>query len=297
VNSEIDGYTLPQYLPTPIPISLITGAFGIGFGMNTVIPAFTPKSLLNAYLHDDPSLLRVPYDLLIDYKNSEFDKLWTVGEGNIIYSLKVEQGYSLDGSSWGTIISGDPDLFRPVITEALAEMIDAGKVRLRDESSTVNRLFIGREKRVSVVSDEWVFEQCRLGAIRSLNYRINVAHGDLVGKIGIRDWMDITYKNYIKILNEYISSQIKSYEWKLTLLKYADQVMDSFQKSGMTYTNDQIASELGIDIDIVADIMKSSLSSWRRMDKDAKRIKYEAELKHWRAQKPENIVIDLVNKL
>ena len=123
----------------------------------------------------------------------------------------------------------------------------------------------------------------------------NVA-GD-VGRIGIKKWMDITYKNYIRILGEFITAMITNTEWKLTLLKYADQVMDSFQKSGLTYSNDQIAKELGIDPEIVADIMKSSLSSWRRMDKDAKKKKYESELKHWKSQVPENIVVDLVNKL
>lgn len=298
IDSEIDGYKLPEYLPTPIPICLITGTFGIGFGMNTTMPSFTPKSLLDAYLNDDPKRLKMPYDLWIDYKLSEFDKLWEEGYGNIICSLKVEQGYSLDGTSWGTIISGDPDLFRPTITDALNEMIDAGKVRMRDESGPLGpRLFIGREKRVSVISDDWVYEQCKLGSIKSINFRINVAHGDKVGRIGIKKWMDITYKNYIRILGEFITAMITNTEWKLTLLKYADQVMDSFQKSGLTYSNDQIAKELGIDPEIVADIMKSSLSSWRRMDKDAKKKKYESELKHWKSQVPENIVVDLVNKL
>lgn len=298
VDSELDGYTLPEYLPTPIPISLITGTFGIGFGMNVTMPAFTPKSLLEAYLKDDPKLLRMPYDLWVDYTLSEFDKLWLDGSGNIICSLKVEQGYSLDGTSWGTIISGDPDLFKPTITDALAEMIDAGKVRLRDESGPLGpRLFIGREKRVSIITDDWIYEQCKIGSIKSLNFRINVAEGDKVGRIGIKDWIDITYKNYIRILREFLKSEVEKYEWKLTLLKYSDQVMDTFQKSNLTYSNDEIATKLGIDVTIVSDIMKLSLASWRRMDKDAKKLKYEEQLAHWKSQVPEKIVIDLVHKL
>lgn len=298
VESEIAGYTLPEYLPTPLPIALLTGTFGIGFGMNTSMPAFTPKSLLNAYLHDDPSLLKLPYKLLIDHENSEFDKLWTEGSGNIIMAFSVKQGYSLDGVTYGTVITGDPDIFRPTITEELSDMIDQGKALMRDESGPEgNRLFIAREKRVSVISDDWIYEQCKLGAIKSINYRINVAHEGKVGAIGIKDWVHITYTNYLKIMKCYFDDHIKDIEWKLLLLKYADQVMDEFQKSNLTAANSDMASTLGIDEEIVADIMKSSLSSWRRMDKEKREKDLNDKLKYWKSLVPENVVIDLINKL
>lgn len=298
VDSEIDGYKTPLYLPTPLPLSLITGTFGIGFGMNVVMPAFTPKSLLDAYLHNDPSRLRVPYDLLVDYKLSELDKLWTEGQGNIIYSLKVEKGYSLDGESYGTIITGDPSLFKPTLPEDLIEMIESGRVRMRDESGPSGpRLFIGREKRVTVVTDEWIHERCKMACIKSINYRINIADGDKAGRIGIRDWIDVTYKNYVQITKTRIHDEIEKIKWKLTLIQYADQVMDAFQKSGLTASNSDLAKSLKIDEEIVADIMKSSLASWRRMDKDKRVAKLTTDLNYWETQVPETTILNLINNL
>lgn len=302
VDSEIDKYQLPEYLPTPIPLALIMSAFGIGFGMNTDIPNFTIKSLMDAYLHDDYKRLRLNCDWIVDYKLSEFKQLWEEGNGNIYASFRVEQGYSLDGTTYGTIISGTPTkTYKPgkLIPEEVQELINQGKIIKRDESSkgNGNRLFLARAKRVSVINDDWIYDRIRRSMIKSFNYRLNVAHDGKVGMIGIRDWIHVTYTNYIKILKEYLKSNIKSIEWKLTLLEYADKVMDEFQKSGMKHGPDEIARILKIDRDIVSDIMKQSLNSWRRLDKDAKKKKLEAELIEWKAKVPEDIVLDLVNKL
>lgn len=301
-DSEIDGFTLPEYLPTPIPMALVTCAFGIGFGMNTDIPAFTIKSLVDAYIHDDYTRLRLNCDWLIDYKLSEFKSLWEEGTGNIYASFKVEQGYSLDGTTYGTIITGQPTkTYKPgkLLSDELMEYIAQGKVIKRDESSkgNGNRLFIARAKRVSVITDDWIYDNVRMSMVKAFNYRIMVAHDGKVGRISIKDWIDVTYKNYINILKDYITSNIGSIEWKLTLLKYADEVMEEFQKSGMKSGSDEISKALGINKDIVVDIMKQSLNSWRRVDKDSKSKKLNEELTYWKTIDPNKYVLDLLDKL
>lgn len=302
VDSEIDGFRLPEYLPTPIPLALITSAFGIGFGMNTDIPNFTIKSLVDAYIHDDYSRLRLNCDWNIDYKLSEFKRLWEEGQGNIYASFKVEQGYSLDGTTYGTIITGTPTkTYKPgkLLPDEVVELINQGKIIKRDESSkgNGNRLFLARAKRVSVIDDDWIYDRVRVAMIKSFNYRLNVADGVNVGLISIKDWIDKTYKNYINILKTYISSNIDNINWKLTLIKYADEVMDLFQKSGMKDGPDEISAKLGIDHEIVADIMNQSLLYWRRLDKD-KRVKdLNEKLNYWNKLDPNKYVLDLLAKL
>lgn len=301
-DSEIDKFQLPEYLPTPIPMALITCAFGIGFGMNTDIPAFTIKSLVDAYIHDDYKRLRLNCDWLIDYKLSEFKSLWEEGYGSIYASFKVEQGYSLDGTTYGTIITGSPTkTYKPgkLLPDEINEYIAQGKIIKRDESSkgNGNRLFIARAKRVSVITDEWIYEKIRMAMVKAFNYRIMVAHGDIVGRISIKEWIDVTYKNYIKILKTFIQSNIDSINWKLTLIQYADDVMNEFQKSGMKMGSDEIAGILKIDKEIVSDIMKMSLNSWRRMDKEEKVNKLTAELNYWQTLDPDKYVLDLLSKL
>lgn len=298
IDAEIDGYTLPSYLPTPIPISLITGAFGIGFGMNMNMPAFTPASLYDAYIHDDYKRLRVPFDINVDYKNSDLKQLWEEGSGNIIYQFKVKEGYSLDGVTWGTIIEGDPSVFQIPIDKELAEMIDAGKVIMRDESGPAGqRLFIARGKRISVVSDDWVFQECLARSFKSINYRINVAFGDKVGRVSIREWIRITMHNYLELFHKYIEDKVTRVEWAMKLLDNADIVMEVFQKSELSATDEEISKTTGIDLDIVKDIMKSSLSSWRRLDKTKKYSKLEEDLKYWKSVDPKKHTEQLIYNL
>jgi DNA gyrase/topoisomerase IV subunit A len=301
-DSEIDGFQLPKYLPTPIPLSLMTAAFGIGFGINTEIPQFTIKSLVDAYIHNDYKRLRLNCDWKIDYKLSEFKQIWEEGYGNIYASFNVEQGYSLDGVTYGTIITGMPTkTYKPgkLLPDEINDLISQGKIIKRDESSkgNGNRLFLARAKRVSIITDDWIYEKVRVAMVKAFNYRINVSDDDHVGMISIKEWIDVTFNNYLNILRTFIDSNIKNINWKLTLLQYADDVMNEFQKSGMKSGAEEISKAINVDLEIVKDIMKQSLNSWRRMDKDEKVKKLNGELDYWKKLDPKTYVLELLDKL
>ena len=79
----------PEYIPTPIPLSLLFGGLGIGFGANMRIPAFTIKSIYNALIKDDPELLEAPFGLKLIKDKSQLKELWDTGLGRLTYQYQV----------------------------------------------------------------------------------------------------------------------------------------------------------------------------------------------------------------
>ena len=63
----------PEYLPLPLPLCLfLSGGIvsGLGIGISTVYPNFSPKSLYAAYINNNPMLLEPNVDLELDKKKS-----------------------------------------------------------------------------------------------------------------------------------------------------------------------------------------------------------------------------------
>jgi hypothetical protein len=302
IEGEVTDVWEPSYIPTPIPLSLVFGASGIGIGINTLIPSFSPTSILEAYLKDDPYLLKPGYDLEFDEDLCEFERLWKTGKGRIIYKYHVEYGWS--GGNDGVYVWGDTQLFSPDWS-LIEEWRSQGLLFIRDETTNGKpKIFIGRNKGVRKISTEDIYNECikctssyyALQEIRT-RYRIGIHDNKKAIYIGLRDWIDITYKNYLNLIELYKSTNIEKLNFDIDVYTYLKQVAEILINTEKDITNQQIADQLGISIDIVNAITKKSISTLKRTDTESKINSIKNKKYEYDSIKPKEFVKSIVLKM
>lgn len=287
--------TEPCYLPTPIPICLTFGLIGIGHGAFTRIPIFTATSLYEAYMADDPSLLKAPYGLEIDYECSDLEELWKTGKGRVTYQYKVYPGTSDDGSK-GAYIEGIPEYFVPDVG-AFEEYRASNKVFINDESDkTCSRLFIGKNKNIRVISQDEIYELAWGASRYSKVYQLNVSFGDYVCIIPLREWLDLTYKNYLTLTNNYKENNIAKLQKEEKVFTWARKVADTFLKD-TEKSNSDIANELQIEEEIVSAVLRRSIGSLRKTDFEPKLNAVRKQIEEFSGLVPEKYTEDIIMKL
>jgi len=268
------------FIPTPVPIGLSIGYLGIGLGTGCKIPAFTQKSILDAYIHDDPWRLESRFGLKIEHK-SELDELWTKGRGRIYFSLKRywdDYKYYIEGHKGPLNIN----------YSKIMAWRDQGRIDFDDE--TANRLpKIGFYKmpRVQWPSESEIEEEINRITSGSVTYLVRVVKDNQVIDIGLRDWIEFTYRNYRNLLVSKIKDQIEDLEEDIIFYrnfrKIADKIINCPDKEYK-----EIAKELGIHEKFVEKASTRTIGTLRRYDPSGKvneceqRIK---ELKHFDADK------------
>lgn len=261
----------PEYLPTPIPFSLTTGSSGIGIGVNQRMPAFSYKSLFNAYINNDPNLLEAPKGLIIDKEDSELERLWLTGEGRIRYRYNVEFHKSDDAH--GVMIHGSSLLFLPNM-DWIDELIEDGLIFGRKESSEgVQRYFVARHKGIRKVSDDELFDICYKAASIKQFYSLNVTDGSHFFKIPLYKWIDRTYNNYVKLLGDYKQSNISKLEYDIKVLEILPETVnllltkyDNYDEDSEELTvEESIAKDLKVDVELIKSVMKKTISTLKRL--------------------------------
>lgn len=267
--------TEPCYLPTPIPMCLTFGLLGIGHGVLTRIPCFTPASIFDAFLNDDPSLLKAPYGMHIDYENSELDKLWRTGVGRVTYSFNVYQGRSDDGTK-GTYIEGKAEYFVPDIG-AFDEWKANNKLFINDESDkNGSRIFIGKNPNIRMISLDEIYELAWGAARYSKVYRLNVAFDDYVCLIPLKEWIKLSYDNYLNLIEDFKATNLEKLRKEEIVYLNAKSVAETFLKD-TERSNEEIANILGIEEWVVSTVLRRSIGSLRKTD-------FEPKLKQVRDQ-------------
>lgn len=275
MEGEVEGVLEPQYLPTCIPLSLVIGSQGIGLGINTNIPNFSAKSILDAYLHDDPSLLKPYYDLEIDYELSDLERLWNKGIGKVIYKYHVWEGYD-DAGVQGVYISGDTQVFSPDWS-VINEWKGQGLVFTRDETTGGKPVvFIGRNKGVRKVNQEMIYEEC-LRCTSTYNvfeeiqtiYRLGIHDGIIARYISMKEWVDIVYKNYLKLVDKYKKTHIKQLDFDTLVYTNLKDVASLLLNTTEDISNEDISNQLNLPIDVVNAITRKSISTLKRVDTES----------------------------
>jgi hypothetical protein len=170
----------------------------IGLGAGPRLPAFTYSSLVNAFLKDDPGLLKSTYGYAI--LSADWDSLWEEGTGSIEFAMDCHQEW-IDGRMC-TVIEGKGDLFKPRMA-MFKEWLDEGLIWVRDESTDHIRIVIGRSNNIRKISEDDIFEMGKRVTIFQRGYRILFYDNDekIVKKIGIKYWIAkcmAKYKEYVK---------------------------------------------------------------------------------------------------
>jgi len=275
MEGETEGIIEPEYLPTMIPLSLVFGSIGIGLGINTNIPNFSPQSILDAYNNDDPSLLKPYYDLEIDYENSQLERLWEKGIGKVIYKYHLEVGTDNNGSD-GVWVYGDTNVFIPDWTQ-IEEWKSQGLIFTRDESTGGKPcIFVGRNKGVRKVNQEMILEElqrCTSSAnvfseIQTI-YRLGIHDSEVARYIPMKEWVEVTYNNYLEIFERYRKGNIDKINFDIKVNTYLKQVAEILMTAEHDITNQEIADQLEIETEVVNAITRKSISTLKRVDTDS----------------------------
>ena len=276
-ENSYTGQEMMEYVPTPLPLSLVFGCQGIGLGVATQIPPFTPKSLYEAYLSDDPTKLELNggMQLIKNKGDGTLDGLkrfWETGRGSLGIKIPVEDMW-IEGDH-GFLIHCDVPLFKPKF-DALEQWVEEEKVGIMDLTDTEQKIFIYRTKGTRSVTDEEIGDIVNKITYRKRGYFIQVYNPvkGMVQPIGVRDWIGITLNNYKKLHERYIKETIQatqeeqwSWEYYLDIVKILND-----EKNDAPF--EEIAKVFEIPVSVVEMISRRSVGTYRKMKEDGDGIK------------------------
>lgn len=281
------GYMEQEYIPVPIPLVMTFGGLGIGIGTGFKSSGFTPQSLLDAYKSDDPSKLKSSYGNEI-LPGSQLDKLWEKGTGCIKYTLKVDR----DGDT--TYVSGRVDEFKPIF-DALLWYKDDGRVIVNNLSDKLPRVSFTKVKRVHVPDGNEIYELAKKSAIGSVVNYLRVNYNNCVYNIGLRDWIDICYKNYLNLLSLRSSDQINKLNFEILICENFRKVADMIINGTDSY--EDISKKLGIDKSVVDTISKKSIGTLRSSDPAKNIDSLKNKIEEINKFNPESYISGLINNI
>lgn len=290
------GYSEPYYIPTPVPITAIFGASGIGIGIAVSIPAFTMKSMIDAYRNNDYTLLEADYGMEIPDK-SELKSIWDNGNGRITYRYRINRDYSEDGY-YGWYIRGVPALISPRLGK-LISWKDEGKLLIRDETDSVMPcIFIARAKRISTISDEDIETEINKAFTRSKSYQIYATHNGITRPVGLHEWIKITYTNYCRLIDVYKKDKLNSVDFQIEIYKhFTDVARCIINDTDNKLSSEDIANQCGTTVDVVNAIGAKSINTLRTLDPSKKIDKLKNERTEIEAISDTNYIDDLVRDL
>lgn len=265
----------PEYLSLPVPLCLILQGrvSGLGFGISTVYPNFSPKSLYAAYINNDPSLLEPNVDLEIDKKKSDLLGLWRYGKGKVVYSYHTTRVSDPATKREGVMFYGSTALFSPKLGK-FKKLIEEGKVYMDDLTDFDGpKLFIGRVPgaRGITVDDIWkIAEQIKSD---STTYVLNVTDSKMAYRIPLYNWLDYMYKNYLQLISYANNEKIQKVTHEIEIQKAIPLVVDYITNKNPKATDKEISKNLGVSEEIVEAVMGKPISHLRKNKDTTERIK------------------------
>lgn len=263
-----------QYIPLPVPLCLMCKSLvsGIGFGISTVYPNFSPMSMYRALVEDNPNLLEPNVDLLLDKKNSELARLWNTGKGKIIYSYKL-QAYTNEDGKQGFIFTGSTDIFTPNFRK-LGKYIDKGDVFVEDMTTKDGpKLMVGLVSNRSSLSLKELETLCRQSCFDSTVYNLNVTDGKTCFRIPLKDWLSYVYGNYIKLLDEVNKKNIEKANFDIAVQKALPIISDILLNKNPKITDKELVNLTGFPEEVVQAVMGKPISYLRNDKSNVERIK------------------------
>lgn len=289
-ESEI-GYKMLSYIPTPIPLGLsFEGLFGIGLGCTVKIPSFSQRSLLEAYLKNDPKLLKYGGDLDISYSESDLKGIWTKGVGKIVYSYKFEES-----KSGGYIdVFGDP--YFKGNYKVLNEWQSEGKITIEDLSSGRNQVRFTRGYNIKSLSLEDLFLEVRKSfTSKAEKCELNTSvDGKRIVQVPLKDWIDHTYKNYSKLLDENRKIKLESLNFSLEVYSKLDEFKKLVPKIDDLTVSD-ISKKIKTTEEVVKELMSKPISTLKRVNSQSKIDSINEEIKEIKAFDNDKFIKDIVS--
>ena len=300
-ESEI-GPLEPEYLPVIFPLCLyLSGTVqGLGVGISSLYPNFSPKSLYQAYINNNPQLLEPNVDLIIDKKNSELERLWKTGKGRVIYAYKISRHKSDDGKSEGILFEtkDGTGIFTPKFSK-FKKLVEDGKVYMEDLTDfDGHKYFIGRVPGAKGITPNDIEDLSRKICYDATTYQLNVTDGKSAFRIPLYDWLDYTYKNYINLIIEVNKKKILKCEFDIMVQEAIPGIADYILNRNPKASNAEIERALGISAEIIEVVMSKPISYLRKNKDTAERIKaLKDRLKELKKFDPYRYTEEIIEKL
>lgn len=298
VESPVGPEEIP-YIPLPFPVLALSFrnlVKGIGYGISTVYPNFSPVSLYQAYINNDPNLLEPNINILMDKQNSELQRLWDTGKGRVIYSYKLTRHTNEDGKQ-GFLFEGDTGIFTPNLKK-INKLVESGNVFIDDLTDVHGpKMFVGlvNNRGISLDQLELLCRQCCYDAT---TYNLNVTNGETAFRIPLRDWLDYTYKNYIKLLSDVNIRKIEKVKFDIAVQEALPIIADYILSKNPGAGDEVISKDLGMPVEIVKSVMEKPISHLRKNRDTSARVKaLKDKLRELKKFNPVKYVEELVKKL
>jgi len=279
------GNEEPEYIPTPLSFSLTMGNLGIGIGTGCKTPSFSADSLIKAYRADDPGLLKPGYKMLFKNEPDQLKKIWMTGQGRLTYMFET---VDVPG---GIEVIGNPELYQPNFTYLYQER-GWGNVVIEDRSSDISRLRFLKAPRVQKMTQEFLRDEVRKQCTFRDSFYVRAHYNGCVYPLGIRDWIDITYNNYAKLIERYKNDNITKSENAIKVYNNFRAVADKLINT--EDSRETIAQSLNIEPWIVDEIGKKSINTLRKLDPDKEIKKQEENIKFYKKVKADAMIDEYV---
>lgn len=291
----------PTYIPLPLPLCLyLKGSVvsGLGVGVMSEYPNFSPKSMFMAYKKNDPNLLEPNIDILIDKKNSELDRLWNTGKGRVIYSYKISRAMSTDGKSEGILFEGDTAIFTPKL-KGFKKLIEAGKVYTEDITDEKGpKLFVGRVPGAKGITTKDIEDIARKICYDATTYQLNVTNSKTTFRIPLKDWIDYTYKNYIELVSKVNAKKIEKCKFDIMVQEALPFIADYILNKNPRATDSEISKALNLPPEVIEVVMSKPISYLRKNKDTSDRVKgLKDKLKELKKFDPIKYTEEIINKL
>lgn len=288
----------PKYLPTPIPLCLtMPMALGIGFGARCNTPAFTVESMYNALMKDDPKELRAPFGLKLDMDKSEIEKLWYKGEGILYYKYNVNE-CDEEGNK-GFVISAENAEFVKPDLKKIEKACENGLVWKNDITDKDGvALMVCRCKGVKNFSDEDLKAMCEEAAICKFSATLAVSNGNQAFIVPLRNWLQITYTNYLNLIERFKADKIDKLEFQYKVYDALIAVASLILKN-RSITEDEICKKLKLELNVVQAIVAKQikvLSSANGDEVEAKKKEILNSIEYYKAMVPKLKVREMFGK-
>ena len=293
----------PEYLPLPLPLCLfLSGGIvsGLGIGISTVYPNFSPKSLYAAYINNNPMLLEPNVDLELDKKKSNLLGLWRYGKGKVVYSYHITRVSDPATKREGVLFSGSTAIFTPKLSK-FNKLIEEGKVYFDDMTDFDGpKLFVGRVPgaRGITVDDIWkIAEQVRSNTSNA-NFILNVTDSKMAYRIPLYNWLDYMYKNYIQLIVYANNDKIAKVEREIKIQEAIPLVVNYITSINPKAEDKEISKSLNLEEDIVSSVMTKPISNLRKnKDNTAKIKQLKTKLTELKKFDPVKFTEKIINEL
>lgn len=294
------GALEPEYLPIPLPLCLIMSesVTGLGVALKADYPNFSPQSLYLAYKNNDPMLLEPNINIGMDKNASQLKAIWETGQGMIRYYYYLDRVKTDDQKSEGVLISGDTGIFT-ISLRKFQKLIDEGKVVADNVSTQGNpRMLISRTPGARGVSIEDIEEICNKICYNDSTYTLNVTDGQSAFRIPLKEWIDITYKNYINLITKVNQKKIDQVMFDIKVQEALPLVVDYILNKNPKAEVKEISIKLGLTESVVSGVLLKPINYLRKNKDTSERIKsLKAKLKELKSFDPVKFTEEIIMKL